>query len=345
MERKVSVKTAHNIAMALLTDAGVPETQAEIIAASIIYAHQVGKGTHGLGRVPLYLKKINCGYMSAITGDRLLKDSPVVSVMDAENGFGQVAATNAMHLCIEKAKTYGIGVVGVRNSNNFGTAGFIAEQATEHNQIGIVFGNAGPAIAPTGGNRKLLGTNPMGLAFPNPAGEYPISLDMATSAAARGKIRQAAQNAEKIPFGWALDANGQPTDDPHEALKGSMLPMGDHKGYGLSLAIDLLAGLLPGAAFGGEVKPLSDMSGYSNYGHLCISINITHFMSMSEWSEKIDHLLENISTCGDPEKIKVPGQRAFENKIYNTENITLKSSVIRELNTAMKKVGLELDWK
>ena len=344
MERKVSVKAVHNIAMALLTDAGVPGTQAEIIAASIIYAHQVGKGTHGLGRVPLYLKKIDCGYMSAITGETLLKNSPVVSVMDAAHGFGQVAATNAMYLCIEKAKTYGIGVVGVRNSNNFGTAGFIAEQATKHDQIGIVFGNAGPAIAPTGGNRTLFGTNPLGLAFPNPSGEYPISLDMATSAVARGKIRQAAKNGEKIPFGWALDASGQPTDDPHEALKGSMVPMGDHKGYGLSLAIDILAGLLPGAAFGGEVKPLSDMSAYSNYGHLCISINISHFMSVNDWSEKIDILVSNIQMCGEPEKIRIPGQRSFENKNKNIEFVELKSSVIREVEATMKNAGLELDW-
>lgn len=330
--------------MALLINAGVPERQAEVIVASIIYAHQVGKGTHGLGRVPLYLKKIDCGYMSAVTGEALVKDTPVVAVMDAAHGFGQVAATNAMQLCIEKARMYGIGVVGVRNSNNFGTAGFIAEQATKHDQIGIVFGNAGPAIAPTGGFKTLFGTNPLGIAFPNPAGEYPISLDMATSAVARGKIRQAAKNGEKIPFGWALDGSGQPTDDPHAALKGSMVPMGAHKGYGLSLAIDILAGLLPGAAFGGDVKPLSDMSDYSKYGHLCLSINISHFMSLSEWSEKIDMLVGNIRMCGDPEKIKTPGQASFENKGKNKEFITLKSSVIREMEVTMEKAGLELDW-
>ncbi|MGY6564108.1 MAG: Ldh family oxidoreductase [Halomonadaceae bacterium] len=345
MEKKALVSTVHRASMQLLTSAGVPKHQACIIADSITYAHRVEKGTHGLGRLPLYLKKISCGYMSAVTGERLIKDTPVVSILDAENGFGQVAATKAMELCINKARNYGIGMTGVRNSNNFGTASFIAEQATMHNQIGIVLGNAGPAIAPTGGNKSLLGTNPLGIAFPNPSGEYPISLDMATSAVARGKIRQAAKNGEKIPLGWALDSSGQPTDDPYEALQGSMLPMGEHKGYGLSLAIDILAGLLPGAAFGGNVKPLGHMEAFSNYGHLCITINISHFMSEQEWSEKIKYLIENINSCGSKDNVRVPGQKSYINAKKNDTHVSLKPSTIEEINNCMLEIGSKVEWE
>ena len=343
-EVRVSINAVRNNAMSLLTHAGVPEHQAEIITSSIIYAHQVGKGTHGLGRLPLYLKKISTGYMSAVTGEKVVNISPVISLLDAKHGFGQVAANNAMHLCIEKALAYGIGLVGVNNSNTFGTAGFITEQATDHNQIGIVLGNAGPAIAPSGGGKPLLGTNPLGIAFPNSTGEFPVSLDMATSVTARGKLRQAAKHQEKIPFGWALDKTGKPTDDPHEALKGSMIPMGGHKGYGLSLAIDILSGLLTGAAFGGNVKSLSDMTHFSNYGHLCMSISVSHFMPLGDWEGKVETLIDSIHSCGDGGQIKIPGQNSFENKKVSSTYISVKSNVMEALNNIASRYDLEVNW-
>lgn len=344
MENKVSINAVRNISRQLLIHTGVPPEQAEIVVDSIVYAHQSGKGTHGLGRVPLYIKKIQSGFMSAVTGDDLVKDSAVVAIMDAKNGFGQVAAIKAMELCIKKATSYGIGLVGVRNSNNFGTASFISEQATTQGMIGIVLGNSGPAIAPTGGSRPLFGTNPLGIAFPNPMGEFPISLDMATSAVARGKVRQAAKNNEKIPFGWALDKFGQPTDDPLLALEGSMIPIGDHKGYGLSLAIDILAGLLTGSAFGGDVKRLGDMSSNSNYGHLFIAINVEHFMSLDEWSRKISYLVNNIKSCGEVEKIRIHGQSSHKNIKKSREYVFVKDSVIKDIELCGAKSGIMVKW-
>ena len=331
MAHKLSVASVRNTLMQLLDSFGVPRDQSEIIINSIVYAHQSGKGTHGLGRVPLYIKKIQSGFMSAVTGDELIRDSPVVAVMDAKNGFGQVAATKAMELCIKKATIHGIGLVGVRNSNNFGTASFIAEQAVTHGMIGIVLGNSGPAIAPTGGSRPIFGTNPLAIAFPNPMGKFPISLDMATSAVARGKIRQAAKNGEKIPFGWALDKNGQPTDDPLQALAGSMIPIGDHKGYGLSLVIDILAGLLTGSAFGGDVHPLGDMSANSNYGHFCMAINIEFFMSLDDWAKKTNLLFDNVKKATSVDYISIPGERSYIKRSKCLDSFFVEETVVAGL--------------
>ena len=344
MEQKVTISAVRNISKQILIHVGVSPEHTEIIVDSIVYAHQSGKGTHGLGRLPLYVKKIQAGFMAAETSTDLVKDTPVLAVMDAKNGFGQVAATKAMDLCINKANYYGIGLVGVRRSNNFGTASFITEQAAAKGMIGIVLGNSGPAIAPTGGSHPLFGTNPLGIAFPNPAGDFPISLDMATSVVARGKVRQAAKSNEKIPFGWALDGNGQPTCDPFQALEGSMIPIGDHKGYGLSLAIDILAGLLTGSAFGGDVHPLGDMSANSNYGHLCMTINVDFFMTIDEWSQKIAYLVSSIKSCGDPEKIRIHGESSHRSIRNSKEYVLVKNRVINDIESSASSLGIEVRW-
>ncbi|RZK26725.1 MAG: Ldh family oxidoreductase [Flavobacterium sp.] len=340
---QIKLSDIRTISYSALIRSGVPSDEANIIVDSIIFAHEKGKGTHGITRLPIYLKKIKNGLMSAETPMTLIKDAPVVTIADAANGFGQVAGYRAMEMCISKAKKFGIGVVGVRNSNNFGTAGFISELATRNNMIGVVFANSAPAIAPWGGKKPLFGTNPIGFAFPNREDRAVISLDMATSFAARGKIRLAAKNGEKIPFGWALDINGNPTDDPMEALKGSMIPIGEHKGYGLSLAVDLLAGLLTGAAFAGDVKPLNNDDGYSNYGHLIIAINISFFMDYNEYLEKMDIMEKRVKETGENGAVLMPGERSwnFSKEVGDTVKISLKQ--LEEIKGLIADLDLKID--
>ena len=344
MKTSVRLECLRTAVLQLLASVGVPDEDQTIIADSIEYAHRVGRGTHGLGRMSLYLTKIEAGLMNPVTAGKLVSDGPVVSVMDAEDGFGQVAATRAMALSIEKAEHFGVGICSVRNSNNFGTAGFIAEQATKRNMIGIVLGNSGPAIAPTGGHQAILGTNPLGLSFPNPKGDYPISLDMATSQAARGKIRQAAKDGLKIPLGWAIDSSGQPTDDPLKALKGSMVPIGQHKGYGLSLAIDILAGLLSGAGFAGDVKPLGDMESVSNYGHFCMAIDVSHFMTLDEWADNIDYLIARIKSAGYAGQVHIPGENTHRSFRRHNESIEVENTVLESIGAMLFSRSLPCCW-
>lgn len=329
---KISTTKLEQLSYNILKACNVPQDDAQIIVNSILYAHTRGKGTHGVGRMPIYVRKIKEGLISSTTELTLVKDSLVVSTFDANHGFGQVAAYKGMEYALDKADKHGVGVVGIKNSNSFGTAGFILELAAERQMIGLLFSNASPAIAPSGGNKPLFGTNPIGYVFPNRKGEPPIVLDMATSVVARSKIRMAAANGESIPFGWALDSNGKPTTDPIEALKGSMVAIGEHKGYGLSLAVDILAGLLTGAAFGGDVKPLNHKDSHSNYGHLIIALNIGFFMSINDYYEKIDHLIRNTKRCGEPGKVFLPGEQSFYTAKNSSAKITLSAKQVEDLN-------------
>lgn len=329
----VSINELRRVATELLKNSGVPDEENTIITDSIEFAHRRGKHTHGIGRVPIYLKKIDKGLMSAKTGEKIVKESSVIDVIDANHGFGQVSACHAIEKATEKAAVYGVGIVGVKNSNNFATAGFISEMALKKNMIGIVMSNSAPAIAPTGGKKPLFGTNPLSIAFPGTPDNYPIVMDMAMSVAARGKIRLADKNGEKIPFGWALDPEGNATDDPSLAIKGTMIPIGDHKGYGLSLAIDILAGLLTGSGFAGDVKPLGFMDGYSGYGHLVIAINPEFFLTKEEYCEKINYLIKQVKATGKDDMIYLPGEISQKKADTQGDTVSISDKQIVEINS------------
>lgn len=337
MAVEVRIDDLRAFATDVLRASGVPQDHAAIVADSIVDAHRRGKGTHGISRLPIYVRKIRQGLMAPDTPISIVRDSPVIGVLDAHHGFGQVAGAKAMEMAIERAQGYGVGIIGVRRSNNSGVAGYYAAMAARAQMVGVVLANSAPAIAPTGGRRPVFGTNPLAIAFPGETAEQAIVLDMATSVAARGRIRLAAKNAETIPYGWALDADGQPTTDPASALTGTMLPIGDHKGYGLSLAIDVLAGLLPGAAFGGHVKPLNHPDEPSDNGHLFAAVNITAFMDLDDYMRDIASLRSRVKASGDDGDVVLPGESAA--KRFRTSHcyVVLSDAVHVELQALAKR--------
>lgn len=337
----VSVENLRNICINILEKIHVPREDSEIIADSIVYAHRRDKHTHGIGRMPIYARKIKEDLLNNNPSYEITKDAPVISVLDAENGFGQVAGIKAMDLAVEKAKKFGVGIVGVKDSNNFGTAGFISEHGVKSNMIGVVLSNSGPAIAPTGGKSPVFGTNPISIAYPEIEGEFPIVFDMACSEVARGKIRLAGKNNEKIPFGWALDEDGKDTDDPEEAIKGTMIPIGGHKGYGLAMSVDILAGLLTGSAFGGDVNNLNHPTDISRYGHMVIALNPEYFISKSEYEKKMKVLYDNVKNSGGKEEVLLPGENSYRLKEENKLNVEIGDNLINGLNKLAKDVGLE----
>lgn len=337
----VKVTDLHECVAAILIKNGVPESDAKIVADSIIYAHTRGKHTHGIARMPIYIRKIKANLMNPLTPLSVIKESPVISVLDAENGFGQVAAIRATDKCIETAKVYGIGLVGVKDSNNFGTAGFIGEHATKAGMIGVVLSNSGPAIAPTGGNKPIFGTNPLCVSYPA-AGNYPpIIFDMACSTAARGKIRLAAKNGERIPLGWAIDEDGNETDDPDKALKGTMIPIGNYKGYGLAMCIDILAGMMTKSGFAGKVKNLDHPTDIARYGHMVIAINPQFFMSAEEYQSGMSTLISNIKNSGEKEAIYFPGEKSYITAQKNQIYVDIKQNLLDDLHILAEKSGLK----
>ncbi|MCD8150489.1 MAG: Ldh family oxidoreductase [Clostridiales bacterium] len=314
----------------LLETWGVPRCQAEIITDTIVYAHTHEKHTHGITRMPIYKKKIEEGNMSAETTLERKVDLPSLTVLRCNNGFGQVAACQGMKICIEKARSTGMAAVFISDSNNFGVAGYFGEMAAREGMVGIVITASGPAIAPMGGEKAIFGTNPVCFAFP--ASEENIILDMAITEAARGKIRLAEKNGEKIPTNWAVDKEGNPTDDPAKALEGTMLAIGGVKGFGLAMSFDILAGLMSGSAFGGNIKTLAASDGPSRHGHMLVAIDLRQMMSPEEYNRKISELISNVKLCGKPGAIMMPGERSAAKARKNRETVLLDDRQIRNYN-------------
>jgi L-2-hydroxycarboxylate dehydrogenase (NAD+) len=338
---EIRIDQLKQITLDVLQRVGVSLSDAQIVSDTIVFAHQTGKGTHGISRLPIYIKKIKNGSLNPASKITIIKDKPVVKIWDANNGFGQVVAYRAMNAASEMANQFGVGIVGVRNSNNFGTIAYFLDLAARKDMISLIMSNSAPAIAPWGGSKALFGTNPMGFGFPNHPEQAPIIFDMATAFAARGKIRLAAKNGEKIPFGWALDANGNPTDNPEEALKGSLLPIGEHKGAGLAMIVDIFAGLIPGSAFAGNVLNLNTNGEFSRNGHFIMAINPDFFLEKEEYQERIRFLIERMkSENGD--RISFPGERAQIKTLENATSVAIGEKPIQEINNLLTSLELPL---
>jgi len=337
----LKVADIYKVSKDILLAKQVPEDQAEIIAETIVDAHVKEKHTHGMGRLPIYVRKINSGQMQADTTMKVVRDQPVVKVYDVQNGFGQVAAYRGMKQCIEIAKQFGVGIVGIKDSNSFGAAGYYGEIAAKEGMIGIVMGNASQALAPEGGRTAVFGTNPICFSFPGTDKLPYITLDMACSVAARGKVRLAAKNGEKIPLTWAKDSFGNPTDDPNQALQGSMNAIGGYKGFGLAMVVDIMAGLLTDSAFADEVKPLNTPQGYSRYGHFLCAVNPEFFIEKSSYKERIEHLIECIKESGDSDNIFLPGERAYLNSKKNVTDVQVKDSIVRDVNQLAEELNVK----
>ncbi len=319
---------------------GLSDPDADIVTDSIIYAHAHGKGTHGAGRLEIYARKISEGLMQAETRLDEISSAPAMALLDAGHGFGQVAAHHAMGRACDMAAVCGIAVVGVRHSNSFGTAAWVARQAARRGMAGFVFTNAGPAMAPTGGRCALWGTNPLAFACPAHGDHPPIVLDMATAAAARSKIRLAAQNGEKIPTGWALDADGNPTDDPNAALAGSMIPLGGPKGSGLAMMLDILAGLLTGSGFAGGARALNTPDHPSDVGHMVIALDIAKFIAPEDYAAAIAHLISATKATGDPGAVAMPGERGASYMQGRGGLVPLPNGVMQRISAVTNRLGI-----
>ncbi|WP_209124592.1 Ldh family oxidoreductase [Alkalihalobacillus sp. BA299] len=323
MEKSYSIYNTDYIQLGrqVLNQLNVPSRHAEIVMENLLDSDKKGIYTHGFYRLDTYIQQIKRGNINPNPKITKVKDHLNIKLLDGDDGFGYVVSQYAMEEAIAISENRGVGVVGVRKSNHFGAAAYYAEMAAMRNQIGIVMTNASPAIAPTGSLKPVLGNNPWSISIPTHLG-YPITLDIANSVSARGKIRLKALNGESIPLGWALNENGEPTTDAEEALKGVILPIGDYKGYGITLMIDILTGVLTGAKFGNQV-PLVDQDGKRNNGHLFISLDIKAFMELSEFKDRVDELIKIVKSAPKIREeidILLPGEREWQTKLSQEQD-------------------------
>jgi LDH2 family malate/lactate/ureidoglycolate dehydrogenase len=297
-------------AAAVLVAVGVPEADARLVADSLVTADLWGHQSHGVMRLSWYVNRIRAGVMRTVTTPETVSDTGPLAVVDGHDGVGQVLAAHAAREAARRAHTHGVGVVAVRNSNHFGTAAYFTRMAARDGCVAILTTNASPAMAPWGGRRKTVGTNPWSIAAP--AGRHDVMvMDVANTAVARGKVYLARQRGEAIPAGWAIDADGAPTTDPVAAIAGVILPMAGHKGYAIALLMDVLSGVLTGSAFGTAVSGPYQVERPSGCGHLFIALDVAAFGDPDGFARRMEQLVAEVKA--------VPLAQGFDEVFYPGE--------------------------
>jgi LDH2 family malate/lactate/ureidoglycolate dehydrogenase len=297
----------------------------------------------------LFRLTIQCGNGGIQPGAEfeILKETPAVALVDAHKAFGYVAGVKAMNLAIEKARTIGIGVVLVRHSNHFGQAGYHAEIAAKAGMIGFVMTNALAEIAPWGAKTAVLATNPWGIAIPRDAG-FPFLLDMALSMSGQGIVKWAYREGESIPDNWVLTEDGRRSTDPAdfmakdgETFVGTQLPIGEFKGYGLSLFTDVITGVLSGSLFGLTV--FTDMANH-DVGHFMMALNPDTFMLHDEFQDRLERLISEVKSAAPIEpgdEIYLPGELEYlrEQKAME-EGVPVDRNTVERLREMSKARGV-----
>lgn len=324
---------------------GVPEEDALITADNLVEANLTGVDSHGVSRIPIYLKRIRDGVDRATCKIDVINELPSLATLDANSSMGIPVGYRAMNMAIKKAQDIGLAFVTVRGSNHYGTAAYYTKMAAKKNMIGFSATNGAARMAPFGGKEAYLGTNPFSVAIP--AGkEMDIVADMATSLVARGKIILAAKNNQEIPLGWAIDKDGKPTTNANKALEGTVLPFAGPKGYGIALLIDILCGVLSGAAFGKHINDMyTEFENPTNVGHVFGVIDVERFIPLEIFKNNIDQMIEeikNTSRADGVSEIFLPGEIEFIKKESRlVEGIPVTRAVLDELKEEGIKCNVE----
>ncbi|HZO26899.1 MAG TPA: Ldh family oxidoreductase, partial [Chloroflexota bacterium] len=272
---------------------GMGDDDAALLADSLVVADLRGVHSHGVLRVPEYVKKLTVDGVDPRGRPSLVRDGGACLVVNGGNSMGQIGAQFAMARVIERAEAHGIAAAGVRGSNHCGTMAYYAMQALPRDMIGLATTNALPTMAPWGGAERILGINPLGVAIP--AGEeLPIVYDAAFSGSSHGKIRIYEQKGLKLPEGWALDLDGRPTTDPTAAIDGLLQPIGGFKGAGLAMLMGILSSMLSGAAYGTELGNMEDGPKAGQDGHFFAAIRVDAFEDVARFKARVDAAIREL---------------------------------------------------
>jgi LDH2 family malate/lactate/ureidoglycolate dehydrogenase len=297
-----------------LVKTGVPEHEAKIITNTMIEADARGIHSHGLMRLPIYVQRIQKGLIRSVSSVTVEQENKATAMLDGSFSAGQIVATQAMEMAIEKAEQYGVGVVTAKNSNHFGIAAHYALMASRKDMIGIVMSNTAPLMPPIGGAEKVLGNNPLAIAAPT-KNKYPLLLDMALSNVALGKIIFAQTKGITIPEGWGVDKNGNATTDPSAVLNGGfILPMGGPKGFGLALMVEMLTGVLSGGDFSKMIPSMYDLTQKQSIAHFMLVINVSYFIDVDKFkglASMLSSYVKDAVKASGVTELYLPGEIEF----------------------------------
>lgn len=335
---KITAEQEKAIITKILTELDVDPEHAEIVAEVTLDADLKGFTSHGIGRFPQYIKGLNSGTINPKGEIDIESETVSTALINGNHLFGHMVAYKGMELAIKKARETGIGMVGIHDSNHFGVAGYYSDMAIMEDMIGIVTANTEPAVAPIGGKEPILGTNPIAIGIPS--NKHYVSVDMATSASARGKLLEAIRRGEKIPENVALDADGRPTIDPEEALKGSILPFGAHKGYALAFMIEIMAGPLVKAAFGKGVTGTANPEVMCTKGDLMIAIDPSKMVDLEFFKNQVDEFIAEVKST---ENVFIPGDMEVRNvKRHWDEGIEIDDKLYQQFEDIAADLDLDI---
>lgn len=328
----------------ILKAAGATPPVARLVAESLVNSNLAGHDSHGVIRLRQYLEAIAIGDLDPVITPVIVRETGVITMVDARHGFGQVGAHFAMDITLTKARTQGLAATGLFNCNHVGRLGEWVEPAIEQGMIGLAFcngGRPGGLVSPFGGSGRRLGTNPLAAAIPV-AGRPPILIDFATSMAAEGKVRVAKNKGETVPEGWIQDSQGRPSIIPDDLYNGgALLPLGQHKGYCLSLLMELMGGVLTGQG----------NSGLSNYptlrnGVIFMALSIEAFRPLDDFltdGAAFCELIKTTPPAPGVEEVLLPGEPEHRaSKQRQSSGISIDDTTWQQLTGAAIELGIPI---
>jgi LDH2 family malate/lactate/ureidoglycolate dehydrogenase len=329
---------------AVYTSVGMPEADARLVADTLVQADLWGHQSHGVLRLGWYLDRVRNGVMKPVTQPEFVVDAGSIAVIDGHDGVGHVLTMLATREAVKRAKAHGLGAVGVRMSNHFGTCMYYTLTGAREGCVTLLTSNGGPAMAPWGGRKKIIGTNPWSVAAP--AGDHaPFVVDMANTGVARGKIYLARQKRQPIPLGWAINAAGAPTTDPQEAIDGIILPMAEHKGYAIASMVDILSGVLTGSGFLSQVHSPYKTAEKSNCGHLMIALDIEAFQPLAQFNARMKEWITEVKSvplAQGCEEVFYPGEMESNNNARNRrDGLLFPDDTLTDLKRIARETQLE----
>jgi len=342
----VSYSSLHRFVVEALRRVGVSDADARVTADVLATTDAWGIFTHGTKNVRGYLRRLKAGGLLAAGRPRLAAEGPAWGIVDGASALGMVTSVFAMQTAIRKARTCGIGYVGVRNSCHFGAAGYYAWLTAREGLIGLSMANDIPSVAAPGSRGGITGSNPISYAVP--AGRHPpLLLDMSTATVAGGKVYAARTRGERIPDTWLIGADGKPTTDPSGYPDvGALQPAAGHKGYGIALLIETLSGLLSGAAFTWRVGTWmwDDGTKPTDHGAAFLAIDTNAIMPAAEFARRMEALVDEIHAApraDGVDRLFVPGEMEWERHARAMQvGIQLPPDVVTSLEEAAKMTGL-----
>jgi len=321
---------------------GLSLEDALIITDSLLFANLRGIDSHGIIRFPFYLKRLVEGGTKKKPHIKKIREKGGLILVDGDNGAGQVIGSYAARLAIEKAKETGISFIGVKGSSHYGAASYYTVQITKANMIGFSITNSTNVMVAWGGTKAVIGNNPLSIAVPYQK-DKPLVLDISMSKVAGGKVRLAAKDKQKIPKGWIVDHYGKDTENPEDLPNGgALLPLGEHKGYGLAFMIEVLSGVLTGAGMLRQIPFwVKDLQTPLNMGHCFAALDIGSFITLTSFKERINwivHEIKSSSLAEGSQRMYVPGEKEWEiEEKRRREGIPISEEIWKDLKRLSNK--------